>query len=108
MNVCLLFIYLFYNSLQIFVNSTICPKINVPSKYSIKNSFLLPFFLLKIETGICHCVFQACTGGGCTVSEASEATTLESAPEGIPDPVVTSPSPEQLLVQWGPPSLPNG
>ena len=53
-------------------------------------------------------VLQACTGGGCQVSNASVATTAESSPEGIAVPVVTSPSPSQLLVTWTPPQFPNG
>ncbi|XP_025090014.1 usherin-like [Pomacea canaliculata] len=50
----------------------------------------------------------ACTGGGCTVSNATSATTAESAPDGVAAPVVTSPSPSQLLVTWQEPEFPNG
>lgn len=57
-----------------------------------------------------HCLLlvQACTGGGCTVSNATSATTAESAPDGVAAPVVTSPSPSQLLVTWQEPEFPNG
>ena len=51
---------------------------------------------------------QACTDGGCHLSEPSAAATDESAPEDIPDPLVVSPSPSQLLVTWQPPGWPNG
>ena len=53
-------------------------------------------------------VFQACTGGGCTVSEAGTATTVESAPGGVGDPIATSPTPSELLVTWSVPKYPNG
>ena len=57
---------------------------------------------------ICKILFQACTGGGCTTSEASNVTTTESAPAGIQGPVITSPSPSQLHVTWKEPLQPNG
>ncbi|XP_076463865.1 usherin-like [Babylonia areolata] len=50
----------------------------------------------------------ACTGGGCTVSNSSVATTAESSPEGIADPVVNATSSSQLVVTWTAPQLPNG
>jgi len=53
-------------------------------------------------------LFQACTGGGCTLSAAANATTLESAPDMVQDPVVTAISSSQLMVTWAPPLLPNG
>ena len=53
-------------------------------------------------------LFQACTGGGCTISGVTSDTTEESAPEGLPDPVITSPSPTELGISWGLPELPNG
>lgn len=58
------------------------------------------------------CVFcispQACTGGGCTVSEASEALTDEQAPEGVPTPKAHSYSPHSFHISWTEPEYPNG
>ncbi|XP_053408878.1 usherin-like [Mercenaria mercenaria] len=55
-----------------------------------------------------YITLSACTGGGCTMSEATEITTAESAPALIQPPIVTSPSPSQLHVEWDEPGLPNG
>lgn len=53
-------------------------------------------------------LLQACTGGGCTLGNATSATTEESAPDGVSAPVVTSPSPSELYITWDPPQYPNG
>jgi len=53
-------------------------------------------------------LLQACTSGGCTVSNATSAMTSQGIPQGVPDPVITSPSPSQLVISWGIPSSPNG
>ncbi|XP_029001116.1 usherin isoform X2 [Betta splendens] len=50
----------------------------------------------------------ACTGGGCTLSPASQARTEESTPENVPAPLVASVSPHELNVSWTPPDTPNG
>ncbi|XP_040491950.1 usherin [Ursus maritimus] len=50
----------------------------------------------------------ACTGGGCTVSEASEALTDEQAPEGVPTPKAHSYSPHSFHISWTEPEYPNG
>nr|XP_031294235.1 usherin [Camelus dromedarius]XP_031294237.1 usherin [Camelus dromedarius] len=50
----------------------------------------------------------ACTGGGCTVSEASQALTEERAPEGVPAPRVHSHSPHSFNISWTEPDYPNG
>ncbi|ELU01149.1 hypothetical protein CAPTEDRAFT_219707 [Capitella teleta] len=50
----------------------------------------------------------ACTGGGCRSSVSSNATTEESAPEGVLEPIVVSPSPSELNVTWLEPMFPNG
>ncbi|XP_025748029.1 usherin [Callorhinus ursinus] len=50
----------------------------------------------------------ACTGGGCTVSEASEALTDEQAPEGVPTPKAHSYSPHSFHISWTEPEHPNG
>ncbi len=52
--------------------------------------------------------FQACTGGGCTVSAAAMARTVESAPSGIQNPRIASPSFSELIVSWDVPTFPNG
>ncbi|EQB78597.1 hypothetical protein CB1_001073090 [Camelus ferus] len=49
----------------------------------------------------------ACTGGGCTVSEASQALTEERAPEGVPAPRVHSHSPHSFNISWTEPDYPN-
>ncbi|XP_069911419.1 usherin isoform X2 [Oryctolagus cuniculus] len=50
----------------------------------------------------------ACTGGGCTVSEASEAVTDENIPEGVPTPKAHSYSPDSFNISWTEPEYPNG
>ncbi|KAM9109657.1 usherin isoform 1-T1 [Megaptera novaeangliae] len=50
----------------------------------------------------------ACTGGGCTVSEASQALTEERAPEGVPAPKVHPDSPHSFNISWTEPEYPNG
>ncbi|XP_036133319.1 usherin [Molossus molossus] len=50
----------------------------------------------------------ACTGGGCAVSEASEARTPDSAPEGMPAPRTLPFSPHSFNVSWTEPEHPNG
>lgn len=54
------------------------------------------------------CIYQACTGGGCTLSPPSQAQTEESTPENVPAPLVTPLSPHELNVSWTPPDTPNG
>lgn len=56
----------------------------------------------------CVCAWQACTGGGCTLSPPSQAQTEESTPENVPAPLVTPLSPNALNVTWTPPDTPNG
>ncbi|KAM6217822.1 usherin isoform 2-T2 [Rhynchocyon petersi] len=56
-------------------------------------------YLIKLE---------ACTGGGCTLSEASQALTDENIPEGVPPPIVHSYSPDSFNISWTEPEYPNG
>ncbi|XP_002760562.4 usherin [Callithrix jacchus] len=63
--------------------------------------YLLPGNKYLIKLG-------ACTGGGCTVSEASEALTDEDIPEGVPAPKAHSYSPDSFNVSWTEPEYPNG
>ncbi|XP_053463887.1 usherin [Nycticebus coucang] len=51
---------------------------------------------------------EACTGGGCTASEASEALMDEDIPEGVPAPKAHSHSPDSFNVSWTEPDYPNG
>ncbi|XP_069464673.1 usherin [Ambystoma mexicanum] len=51
---------------------------------------------------------SACTGGGCSVSNASEAATEESAPEGVAAPRIQSHSSDSFFVSWPRPEFPNG
>ncbi|XP_039386307.1 usherin [Mauremys reevesii] len=50
----------------------------------------------------------ACTGGGCTISEASVAITDESTPEGVPAPKAQSYSSDSFNISWTKPEYPNG
>ncbi|KFO25414.1 Usherin [Fukomys damarensis] len=50
----------------------------------------------------------ACTGGGCTVSEASQALTHEDIPEGVATPEAPSYSPGSFNISWTQPEYPNG
>ncbi|XP_055581897.1 usherin [Falco cherrug] len=50
----------------------------------------------------------ACTGGGCSVSEASRAVTDESTPEGVPAPKAQSYSSDSFNISWTKPEYPNG
>ncbi|GFO50464.1 usherin, partial [Plakobranchus ocellatus] len=50
----------------------------------------------------------ACTGGGCTLSTPAVATTEESAPQGVQEPIINSPSFSSLEIKWEPPLFPNG
>ncbi|XP_006890633.1 PREDICTED: usherin [Elephantulus edwardii] len=63
--------------------------------------YLLPGnkYLIKLE---------ACTGGGCTLSQASQALTDENIPEGVPSPTVHSYSPDSFNISWTEPEYPNG
>ncbi|XP_060070524.1 usherin-like [Ylistrum balloti] len=73
------------------------------------SDFFTNYIIPDLTAGTTYFVtLSACTMGGCTLSKASEVLTEESAPEGVPDPVITSPSPQEILVTWGVPSLPNG
>ena len=51
---------------------------------------------------------NACTNGGCTVSEASSVITFEAPPDGIQPLNIMSPDPSRIDVYWEPPSQPNG
>ncbi|XP_042331708.1 LOW QUALITY PROTEIN: usherin [Sceloporus undulatus] len=50
----------------------------------------------------------ACTGGGCTISEATSAVTTESTPEGVPAPEAQSYSSDSFNISWTKPEYPNG
>ncbi|XP_003474286.2 usherin isoform X2 [Cavia porcellus] len=50
----------------------------------------------------------ACTGGGCAVSEASQALTDEDVPEGVAAPAAHSYSQDSFNVSWTLPEYPNG
>ncbi|XP_004439711.1 PREDICTED: usherin [Ceratotherium simum simum] len=76
-----------YNSTELFQDHTL--------------QYLFPGNKYLIKLG-------ACTGGGCTVSEASEALTDESTPEGVPTPRAQSYSPHSFHISWTRPEHPNG
>lgn len=50
----------------------------------------------------------ACTGGGCTDPSSVANTTLESLPQGVPNPSISNLLPTSLLVSWTSPAAPNG
>lgn len=56
----------------------------------------------------CASYFKACTGGGCSISEASTAVTDESTPEGVPAPKAQSYSSDSFNISWAKPEYPNG
>ncbi|CAH1791583.1 unnamed protein product, partial [Owenia fusiformis] len=73
------------------------------------SDFFLDYTLEGLNAGSTYYIrVAACTGGGCTKSEPSLATTEESAPEDVFDPTWTSPSPSELYITWQIPGLPNG
>ncbi|CAD5123124.1 DgyrCDS11497 [Dimorphilus gyrociliatus] len=92
--------YLVYLSTQ--------PNLNGSLAYNSTNLFTFTT-LTNLEGGILYYVrVGACTFGGCSISQSSSAKTEESAPDGIVNPNVTSPSSSELNVTWSPPSLTNG
>lgn len=42
------------------------------------------------------------------MSKPTNITSEESAPEMVPDPQISSPSPHSLIITWDVPGLPNG
>ena len=68
--------------------------------------------MLTVENLSPYTIYQyfveACTNGGCTVSEAASSITLQSVPEGLEPPAVTLISPTELRLDWLPPQQPNG
>ncbi|XP_021347323.1 usherin-like [Mizuhopecten yessoensis] len=73
------------------------------------SDFFTNYIVPDLTAGTTYFItLSACTMGGCTLSTVSEVLTEESAPEGVPDPVITSPSPTEIIVTWDVPSLPNG
>ncbi|KAM5165253.1 usherin [Mantella aurantiaca] len=51
---------------------------------------------------------SACSGGGCTSSGTTEASTEESVPDGIQSLMIRSLSPDSFNVTWSEPRHPNG
>ncbi|NXG24709.1 USH2A protein, partial [Grallaria varia] len=76
-----------YNSTEPFLDFTI-PQLSPGTEYLIK--------------------LAACTGGGCSISEASTAITDESTPEGVPAPKAQSYSSDSFNISWTKPEYPNG
>ncbi|NXH03082.1 USH2A protein, partial [Loxia leucoptera] len=76
-----------YNSTELFLDFTI-PQLSPGTEYLIK--------------------LAACTGGGCSVSEASMAITDESTPEGVPAPKAQSYASDSFNISWTKPEYPNG
>ncbi|NXO10183.1 USH2A protein, partial [Oriolus oriolus] len=76
-----------YNSTELFLDFTI-PQLFPGTEYLIK--------------------LAACTGGGCSVSEASTAITDESTPEGVPAPKAQSYASDSFNISWTKPEYPNG
>ncbi|XP_063775500.1 usherin [Pseudophryne corroboree] len=76
-----------YNCTDLFLDYTI-PGLTPGTRYSVKMS--------------------ACTGGGCVMSDSTEASTEESAPSGVHTPKIHSHSPDSFNVSWSKPQHPNG
>ncbi|XP_040523225.1 usherin isoform X4 [Gallus gallus] len=76
-----------YNSTELFLDFTI-RHLSPGTEYLIK--------------------LAACTGGGCSISEASTAVTDESTPEGVPAPKAQSYSSDSFNISWAKPEYPNG
>ncbi|NWI50331.1 USH2A protein, partial [Calyptomena viridis] len=76
-----------YNSTELFLDFTV-PQLSPGTEYLIK--------------------LAACTGGGCSISEASTAITDESTPEGVPAPKAQSYSSDSFNISWTKPEYPNG
>ncbi|XP_056424309.1 usherin isoform X1 [Hyla sarda] len=76
-----------YNSTELFLDHTI-QGLTPGTKYFIKLS--------------------ACSGGGCTESGISEASTMEGLPEGIGPLNIQSHSPGSFHISWSKPQSPNG
>ncbi|XP_076812806.1 usherin-like isoform X3 [Clavelina lepadiformis] len=55
-----------------------------------------------------YITLSACTGGGCKLSSPTPCRTIESVPDGIPPPDVTSTDPHSFDISWSKPELPNG
>lgn len=51
---------------------------------------------------------EVCTVGGCVLGPATNIQTNESTPSGLLSPFVTVQSPRRLLIEWSPPTHPNG
>ncbi|XP_040553357.1 usherin isoform X5 [Gallus gallus] len=76
-----------YNSTELFLD------------FTIRHLFPGTEYLIKLA---------ACTGGGCSISEASTAVTDESTPEGVPAPKAQSYSSDSFNISWAKPEYPNG
>ncbi|XP_075195246.1 usherin [Anomaloglossus baeobatrachus] len=76
-----------YDSTELFLDYTV-QRLTPGTKYFIKLS--------------------ACSGGGCTESDVTEASTLESLPEGIGPLNIRSHSPGSFYISWSKPQNPNG
>uniref|UniRef100_A0A8B9SU76 Usherin n=1 Tax=Anas platyrhynchos TaxID=8839 RepID=A0A8B9SU76_ANAPL len=76
-----------YNSTELFLD------------FTIQQLFPGTEYLVKLA---------ACTGGGCSISEASTAVTDESTPEGVPAPKAQSYSSDSFNISWAKPEYPNG
>ncbi|GAB0187409.1 usherin [Grus japonensis] len=75
-----------YNSTELFLD------------FTIQQLFPGTEYLIKLA---------ACTGGGCSISEASTAVTDESTPEGVPAPKAQSYSSDSFNISWTKPEYPN-
>ena len=62
---------------------------------------------LPQQCQLCDMFMQACTGGGCRISEPTGARLFESSPTGIIPPVFST-TPFTIRVSWQPPLHSNG
>ena len=72
---------------------------SLDTTYTVED--LLPYTLYQY-------FLEACTSVGCTASEAASSTTMQSTPEGLQPPDITTISPTEIRLDWLPPQRPNG
>lgn len=75
--------------------------VNVTLDTNILIEGLLPFTTYQY-------FIEACTNAGCTESNITTGTTMQSIPEGLEEPTITVISPTEIRLDWLPPQRPNG
>ncbi|NXW74760.1 USH2A protein, partial [Hirundo rustica] len=92
-------IYMATNEQNFTKWNVICNSTELFLDFTIPQLFPGTEYLVKLA---------ACTGGGCSISEASVAVTDESTPEGVPAPNAQSYASDSFNISWTKPEYPNG